>query len=168
MAMVEKIVFVTVGTTSFDPLIEVVSSRQLCKQFKSLGYTKVLLQIGRGTFEPEPILQPGFTLEYYRYKDTIADDIQNASLVISHAGAGNVLESLGAGKRLLVVINELLMGNHQFELAYQLYQDGHLLYATCSNLAEVVREIDATTLKPFPPGDTAKFSSFLDKAMGLS
>ena len=47
------------------------------------------------------------------------------------SGAGSVLESLGAGKSLLVVINDDLMGNHQLELAYQLSNDGHLYYCNC-------------------------------------
>ena len=46
-------------------------------------------------------------------------------------GAGSVLETLQAGRPLIVVINELLMDNHQMELASQLAEDGHLCYATC-------------------------------------
>lgn len=46
-------------------------------------------------------------------------------------GAGSCLEVLGAGKPLLVVINDKLMDNHQLELAKQLQADGHLLYCTC-------------------------------------
>ena len=46
-------------------------------------------------------------------------------------GAGSVLETLQAGRPLIVVINELLMDNHQMELASQLAEDGHLFYATC-------------------------------------
>ena len=45
-------------------------------------------------------------------------------------GAGSCLETLGAGKAMVVVINELLMGNHQLELANQLHRDGHLFYCT--------------------------------------
>ncbi|WAQ94271.1 ALG13-like protein [Mya arenaria] len=46
--------------------------------------------------------------------------------------AGSCLETLGAGRKLLVVINEGLMDNHQLELANQLHLDGHLHYCTCS------------------------------------
>ena len=46
-------------------------------------------------------------------------------------GSGSVLETLQAGRPMIVVINELLMDNHQLELANQLADDGHLFYATC-------------------------------------
>ncbi|XP_078360646.1 UDP-N-acetylglucosamine transferase subunit ALG13-like isoform X2 [Oculina patagonica] len=126
----EKTVFVTVGTTSFDHLIETISSKALVTLFEKLGYRCIVLQIGRG--------------------------------------AGSVLETLQAGRPLIVVINELLMDNHQIELASQLAEDGHLYYATCSTLEATLRERNLSELKPFPPGKPELFSSFLDKEMGFS
>ncbi|XP_041459067.1 UDP-N-acetylglucosamine transferase subunit ALG13 homolog isoform X2 [Lytechinus variegatus] len=168
MAAQRNTVFVTVGTTSFDALIDEISSERTLQVLKCLGYVKVILQIGRGKIEPQQIKNKDFCLEVYRYKDSIAEDIQNADLVISHAGAGSCLETLGAKKPLLVVINELLMGNHQLELADQLYKDKHLFYTTPSKLACDLESMDFSLLKPFPPGDPSKFSSFLDKALGVS
>ncbi|XP_033109501.1 UDP-N-acetylglucosamine transferase subunit ALG13 homolog [Anneissia japonica] len=164
----EKVAFVTVGTTSFDAVIETVSSLPITTQLERLGYTKVILQIGRGTFEPEKISRRDFRLEYYRYKDSITEDIKQADLIISHAGAGSVMETLEAGKPLIVVVNELLMGNHQIELAYQLYEDGHLQYCTCSTLLDTLKNFDESNLKPYPKGQPENFARFLDKAMGLS
>jgi len=43
------------------------------------------LQIGRGTIEP-PEEVSGLLIEHFRYKPSIADNICEASLVISHAG----------------------------------------------------------------------------------
>ncbi|XP_072125870.1 putative bifunctional UDP-N-acetylglucosamine transferase and deubiquitinase ALG13 [Mobula birostris] len=160
-------VFVTVGTTSFDDLIEEISSEKIIQILQELGYRRLVLQIGRGSIEPKPYVGTNFTLEIYRFKDTIADDIQNATLVISHAGAGSCLEILEAGKPLIVVINEKLMNNHQLELAKQLYCDGHLLYCTCSTLCKTLQKLDCTSLKPFPSGQTEKFASFLDKILGF-
>ena len=66
-------------------------------------------------------------IEIYRYKASLADDINSAHLVISHAGAGSILESLEANKKLIVVINENLMDNHQLELGKKMYDEGYLL-----------------------------------------
>ncbi|KAJ8311496.1 LOW QUALITY PROTEIN: hypothetical protein KUTeg_010851 [Tegillarca granosa] len=161
--MNEKSVFVTVGTTQFDKLIRTVTSPEICKKLKSRGYEKLILQIGKGEVVPSSSKINGLTIEHYRYKTSIIEDIQNASLVISHAalfpkpsggqipftvflvvthhsvpfrrafhgGAGSCLETLGAGKPLLVVINEDLMDNHQLELAYKLFKDQHIYYCNC-------------------------------------
>ena len=54
---------------------------------------------------------------------------------LTFTGAGSVLETLQTGRPLIVVINELLMDNHQLELANQLAEDGHLYYATCRSVS---------------------------------
>ncbi|XP_077466473.1 UDP-N-acetylglucosamine transferase subunit ALG13 isoform X2 [Stigmatopora argus] len=93
--------------------------------------------------------------------------MQEADLIVSHAGAGSCLEALGAGKDLLVVVNDKLMDNHQLELARQLHKDSHLLYCTCNTLTETLRSMDLSVLKPFVPGQPEKFANFMDKALGL-
>jgi len=45
------------------------------------------MQIGRGQFEPVNAAQGSdMKVDYFRYKDSISEDIQHADLVISHAG----------------------------------------------------------------------------------
>ncbi|XP_040261510.1 UDP-N-acetylglucosamine transferase subunit ALG13 homolog [Bufo bufo] len=160
-------VFLTVGTTSFDELISCISSEQILSILKDLGYNRLVLQIGRGTVEPQSHSTASFTLDVFRYKDSLAEDIQNADLVISHAGAGSCLETLEAQKPLIVVINEKLMSNHQLELAKQLNKDGHLYYCTCSTLGSTLKTLDLSSLKVFPPCHPATFAHFLDKVVGL-
>ncbi len=46
--------------------------------------------------------------------------ITDADLVIGHCGAGTMLESLRAGKKVIAGINTELMENHQTELADEL------------------------------------------------
>ncbi|XP_009958580.1 PREDICTED: UDP-N-acetylglucosamine transferase subunit ALG13 homolog, partial [Leptosomus discolor] len=70
-------------------------------------------------------------VEVFRFKDSLAQDLERADLVISHAGAGSCLETLEKGKPLIVVINEKLMDNHQLELAKQLHRGGHVLCCNC-------------------------------------
>ncbi|XP_010851159.1 PREDICTED: uncharacterized protein LOC104997885, partial [Bison bison bison] len=53
---------------------------------QSLGYDRLVLQIGRGKVVPEPFSTESFTLDVYRYKDSLKEDLQKADLVISHAG----------------------------------------------------------------------------------
>ncbi|KAL6041395.1 hypothetical protein STEG23_026186, partial [Scotinomys teguina] len=81
-----KSAFVTVGTTSFDDLIRCVAADDSLQILKSLGYNRLVLQIGRGTVVPEPFSTESFTLDVYRYKDSLEEDLQQADLVISHAG----------------------------------------------------------------------------------
>lgn len=162
-----KTVFATVGTTSFDELIESVASSEAAQALKARGYERLVLQVGRGSVFPAADSCPHITLEAFRFKDSIAEDIKQADLVISHAGAGSCLEALGAGKPLLVVVNDKLMDNHQLELARQLHMDSHLLYCTCSTLTETLRTMDLSVLQPFPPGQPKNFADFLDRALGV-
>ena len=55
---------------------------------KQKNYTHMLMQIGRGKKEPQKPVVDSSSLEtdFYRYKDSIADDIKSADLVICHAG----------------------------------------------------------------------------------
>ncbi|KAA8588816.1 UDP-N-acetylglucosamine transferase subunit ALG13 homolog [Etheostoma spectabile] len=162
-----KTVFVTVGTTSFDELIESITSPETVEALKARGYERLVLQVGRGSLLPAAHSCPHIRLQAYRFKDSIAEDLKQADLVISHAGAGSCLEALGAGKSLLVVVNDKLMNNHQLEMARQLHMDSHLLYCTCSTLTQTLRMMDLSVLQPFLPGQPKNFANFLDKALGV-
>nr|XP_046263139.1 UDP-N-acetylglucosamine transferase subunit ALG13 homolog [Scatophagus argus] len=162
-----KTVFVTVGTTSFNELIESITSSESVQALKARGYERLVVQVGRGSLLPAADSCPHIRLEAFRFKDSLAEDIKQADLIISHAGAGSCLDALSAGKPLLVVVNDKLMNNHQLELARQLNMDSHSLYCTCSTLTETLRTMDLSVLKPFVHGQPKHFANFLDKALGL-
>ncbi|XP_059150848.1 UDP-N-acetylglucosamine transferase subunit ALG13 homolog [Physella acuta] len=164
-----KRLFVTVGTTQFDSLIKEVTSVPVLDVLANLGFTHVNLQIGRGTYEPTEIAETNITpcITYYRFKDSLVDDIAEADLVICHAGAGSIMDSLGAKKHVLVVINEELMGNHQSELAAKLAKDNYLYYCSVPLLYKSLPSYDFNLLQPFPPGEPHKFADFLDKTLGF-
>mmetsp|Transcript_14940 Transcript_14940/g.26613 ORF Transcript_14940/g.26613 Transcript_14940/m.26613 type:complete len:106 (-) Transcript_14940:8-325(-) len=92
----EAAVFVTVGTTSFDALIEALDSQRVVESLRKRGYTSLTLQIGRGGYipknidainldEPEDLPQnvsggaskntsSTFVCRYYRFKPTLDQD----------------------------------------------------------------------------------------------
>ncbi|XP_078340519.1 UDP-N-acetylglucosamine transferase subunit ALG13-like [Crassostrea virginica] len=162
----QKSVFVTVGTTQFEKLTDHICSSAVLSTLLNLGYSKVVVQRGHGK---DPLIDKvsGIDVEVYTLKPSISEDIEQASLVISHAGAGSCLETLAAKKPLLVVINDDLMDNHQVELAYQLKKDEHLFFCTVSTLVDTLTSVDFSTLKPYPPGQPQKFGQFLDDLFNI-
>lgn len=50
-----RMVFVTVGTTSFDSLVKTVDSPQVKEALLHKGYTDLLIQMGRGTYVPSKV-----------------------------------------------------------------------------------------------------------------
>lgn len=165
-----KSIFVTVGTTQFDSLIHTISSREALEVLHKLGFTNITLQTGRGDIELQN--HPGNkscpALTCYGLKNSILEDLQKADLVISHAGAGTILDALGCGKKVLVVVNEELMGNHQTELAEALAKEGYLHFCGVSSLLDSLRELDFSNLVAFPRGEPEKFAAHLDKVLGFS
>lgn len=53
---------------------------------KYRGYERLVLQVGRGSVLPHPQNFPHVTMEVFRFKDSIAKDMEQADLIISHAG----------------------------------------------------------------------------------
>lgn len=159
--------FITVGTTRFDRLCEVILTSAILTALKKLGCEEITFQIGNSATEPGEFKKEGIKLALYRFKDSIETDITNADLVISHAGAGSCLEALEAKKSLLVVVNEDLMDNHQLELAEQLQIDGHLYYCTCDTLENTLSEVDFSLLAPFPKPNASVFVKYLDEILGF-
>ena len=77
----------------------------------------------------------------------------NPPLVISHAGAGTTLEVLESGKKLVSVVNDSLMHNHQDELARKFADLGYCLYANPSTLKTVLAEIHLFQPKKYTSGE---------------
>lgn len=163
-----KKIFITVGTTRFDLLCEYVLTEPVLTALKNIGCKEITFQIGNSSAEPGVFETENVKITMYRFKDSILEDIKNADLVISHAGAGSCLETLEANKPLLVVVNEDLMDNHQLELAEQLQIDSHLYYCTCDTIISTLSMVDFTLLTPFPKADSSLFVNYLDSVFQIS
>ncbi|XP_014224193.1 UDP-N-acetylglucosamine transferase subunit ALG13 homolog [Trichogramma pretiosum] len=167
--MENKIVFVTVGTTTFDDLIITVTSDEILHQLNARGYKSLIMQIGESQFVPNCSPRCGFSyIEAFSLKPSLCETMKSADLIISHAGAGSCLEALDLKKPLIVVTNNLLMNNHQVELAKQLCNDGYLYYSTCKNLLELIIKMKLSELKTFPGDKSHAIANVVNKLMGFS
>lgn len=132
-------VFVTVGTTSFDELIEEVNKPRFHKALYNLGYRRIFIQYGTGTTEP---LVQGSLLDIvaFRFSSDLESIFSDSALVISHGGAGTCIEALSPpGKRkLIIVVNEKLMNNHQEELAATMYEERHAFVSRVNDLFDFI------------------------------
>ncbi|XP_058804284.1 UDP-N-acetylglucosamine transferase subunit ALG13 homolog [Phymastichus coffea] len=167
--MSNKKIFVTVGTTKFDNLINTITSDELLKELCKKGYNQLILQIGKTDLKPDCTPRLGFNhIEAFDLSPSLNEAMKSADLVISHAGAGSCLEALELCKPLIIVTNDLLMNNHQSELAEQLYKDGYLYYSNCKDLCELVQKMDLTKLIPFKDNKSQKIANVIDVIMGFS
>lgn len=114
-----------------------------------LGCTRLIVQHGCG---PAPNLTgqiKNIAVECYSYKPSLKEDLLAADVVIGHAGAGTILESLALRKKMAVVINDHLMDNHQSELARKMEKLGHLSACTCETLLEKLKDIAHMEFAPY-------------------
>ncbi|GAV02943.1 hypothetical protein RvY_13445 [Ramazzottius varieornatus] len=163
----QKTAFATVGTTSFDALVDQLISKDFLQTLHEQDYQRLVIQYGRGITEPQSRIVHGVEVRAYRYKPSIREDLENADLVIGHAGAGSVLETLTLNKRLLVVVNETLMDNHQAELAEEFASQGFLHWTTVSKLPTVFPALDWRNIKKYQPGKPELFAQYIDDFFGI-
>jgi beta-1,4-N-acetylglucosaminyltransferase len=175
-----KTAFVTVGTTLFESLIETVNHPFCLEQLVEHGYTKLVIQYGKGKRPPSSsssLLQ----IECYDFKPSLLPDLRAADLILSHAGAGTLMEATslldddgGTTTRpkviIVAVINTILMDNHQTELAYALRDTGCLcVVETARDLLNVDswRTISSFRPTPFPRGDDDDVPRILNHFFGF-
>jgi beta-1,4-N-acetylglucosaminyltransferase len=183
---INRIVFVTVGTTHFDLLTQTVDTPTFADALIDAGYTHLIIQAGAGNYQPHKLFGNHYnkdtyyyhssserrdsskgncdrsntgsrelqlSVEWFEYTPSLASYLEKAALVISHAGAGSLFETLRMRKPLIAVPNPALMDDHQKELAEKLEDMGHLVSATVEELIEVVGRMDVEVLVPYEAGN---------------
>ena len=98
-------IFVTVGTYSFDALIKEVDKLTAQGFFKD---EKVLCQIGSGSYEPEHC-------EFIRYSSSLQKFYEQANFIICHGGTGSTSDCIRYEKSFIAVAHKELADNHQTE-----------------------------------------------------
>jgi beta-1,4-N-acetylglucosaminyltransferase len=153
-----RLLFLTVGTTRFDALLEAWNrdAQALVAWLVEQSFVEAQFQIGTGTVEPLALRDaaeewnvahannktPPLRISWFRHSPDLLSLVSRASLVVSHAGAGSILESLRRSRPLLVVINDTLMQNHQAEVADALAEGRFLYQTTPAKLLQTLRTAD--------------------------
>ena len=112
---------------------------------EKLAFDELRLQVGRGAAPHLPAASTvnNTHVSWFRFTRDLPGEMARAHIVVSHAGAGSILEALELKRRLVVVPNGALMDDHQAELAGALAADRHLVAAPgpaglCDALAAAV------------------------------
>lgn len=107
-------IFVTVGTTRFDSLIE----------FIDLNLSKdiydVIFQISDGKYKPS-------NFKYFEFSSSISEYYFKTDLVITHAGAGSIYQLLEIQKKMIIVPNMERIDGHQLDIAEYMSRNKHAL-----------------------------------------
>ena len=129
-------IFITVGThkSSFNRLLEEVDRLIDAEQISF----NVIAQIGNSTYRPRNYRSFKFLDDLGRLRL-----LKQADIVITHAGAGNIIDSLSNNKKTIVVPRLTEFGehtnDHQLELARALERDGRVI--AVYDISELKRKI---------------------------
>ena len=128
-------IFVTVGSTEFDPLVKEMD------KFAKGSREKVVCQIGpKGTYIPKKC-------GYFRTKLDIAKELEKAEVVITHGGAATIFEALGMGKRVIAVCNPKMKKDHQEDIVDVLAKEGLIIKGELGKLKKAMGS--KKKLKPY-------------------
>ncbi|XP_013103127.1 UDP-N-acetylglucosamine transferase subunit ALG13 homolog [Stomoxys calcitrans] len=166
MAATISTVYVTVGSTKFDALIQQITSDDILKILKKKGCRKLILQVGKGLRVEEDKIGHKYNIQVEQYDFKIEPkrmDIINSDLVVGHAGAGTCLDILTARKLGILVINDQLMNNHQQELALHMKKECYLQCCTVDELKTALENVNTEKRNMYEPGKNMnKFVEFMD------
>lgn len=154
----------------FEALVRAVESEAVVAALEARGFTRLLVQYGAGEHEPfgEGKAKKGkLVCESYRFKPSLQCDFEEASLVVSHAGYGCLMESLSLGKEVIAVINTQLMDNHQTEIAGHLARRRYAVMCEPASLAQAVAESGAAQRVPLPRAQPEAVVAYVDSLLGL-
>jgi len=148
--------FVTVGTTDFDGLIQTMD--HLATKIDE----KVIAQIGKGNYIP-------IHMDHFRFAPSLDRYFSLARIVISHGGLGTIMEALQKGRKLIGINNPDRYDLHQEELLEALEEQGHLIWCrNMSLLAEALHKAETQTFVPYyrPQCTIAKvIKDYLDRTV---
>jgi beta-1,4-N-acetylglucosaminyltransferase len=136
-------VFITVGTTEFDELIEFIDEISL-----NLPDFNMVAQISSSAvYSPKNIT-------FFDFSDDFESYVESADIIISHAGAGSVYSMLEKGKKLIVVPNLTRADKHQLELAnFVQTKNFSIVCYVLKDLEEAILRVNKTSFNVYEKDD---------------
>ena len=112
------------------------------------GFSKIIIQKGYGEYIPINYkkFENKIKIQISEILNNFENVIKSSELIISHGGAGIILESLKNKRKVIVCVNDELMDNHQVELASSLHNEGYVHY--CKDLSKITEEANQIILDP--------------------
>ena len=137
-------IFVTSGSMlPFDRLFKIIDEAVL----SGLISEPVFGQIGEGKYEPK-----NFPFQRFVEKSEFDRLVEEADLVVGHAGIGVIIQALNSHTKLLVLPRKSELGehvnDHQVSTAYKFEELGHLLSFNEQNLRDKLAEVENFVPKP--------------------
>ena len=143
-------IFVTVGTTRFDSLINA------CRNDPFFKMHDCVVQTGPGGGRVE-------TAESFEYTDDIERFYIWADVVVTHAGAGSIYRLLELQKNLVIVPNLDRLDKHQLDIASYMAANGYALsVSNVDELSSVVSLAFGKKFRAFVKEDFFAASEVLD------
>ena len=133
-----KSILVTVGTTQFEKLMKLVVDEDFHKALLNIGFNKLFIQIGNYQFEKNYKFKSDLKIEIFNFIPSYQFNklIKNCNVIISHGGAGTLIQSILKGKKPIAIPNELVNENHQTELIDELYKRGYIFKCEIKNILD--------------------------------
>ena len=132
-------IFVAVGTTEFDTLVQAVDELA-----PTLG-AEITIQIGHGIYEPQ-------NCHYFRLAPSLEPYYDWADVVVAHGGFGITMEVLRKGKKLISLSNPDRYDEHQSDLLGTFDAEGYLTWCRdLTQLSGLLGRIQEMQFRPYSP-----------------
>ena len=134
----DKSVLITVGTTQFKELINLSLTSEFQSELLKKGFSKLTIQIGNYKLNKEVYNHPNLKIEIISFLPSFLfhNLIKNTDLIISHGGAGTLIQSIILGKKPISLPNKYVNDNHQIEIINYLHSKGYIYKSTIENLLD--------------------------------
>ena len=123
-----KSMLITVGTTKFEKLTDLSFDENFHKKLLENGFNKLIIQIGNYRINNQNNFQTDLKIEIFNFISSSLFNklIKKTDLIISHGGAGTIIQSILNGKKPIAIANEFVNENHQLELINELDKRGYI------------------------------------------